>query len=163
MSALRAGELVCERMTEPTLEGAFAALTEFLADDPHYLASRAVYGDGGPEATRNALAMFLERPDLGFVFVARRSGEVVAACVACYAISTSRGGLVVKLDDVTVRRAYLGLGAGTAMLEALKTHLRTLGVSRIDLGCHRDNRGAWKFYERHGFRPLNEERLACLL
>jgi ribosomal protein S18 acetylase RimI-like enzyme len=163
MSGLPGAELVCEPMTGRTLQGAFAVLTEFLSADPHYVASSAVYGDGGPAATRNALALFLERPELGFVFVARRGDDVVAACVVCYAISTSRGGLVVKLDDVTVRRADIGCGAGTAMLEALKSHLRAQGVSRIDIGCHRDNDGAWRFYERQGFLPLNEERLACLL
>jgi len=49
------------------------------------------------------------------------------------------------------------------MLSALAQHLRAAGVSRIDCGCHRDNEGAWRFYERMGFRPLDEERLAMLL
>ena len=146
-----------------TLPGALAVLTEFLTGDSHYLASSAVYGDSGPRAPRAALELFLARPELGFVFVARLDGEVVAACVACYAISTSRGGLVVKLDDVSVRRAHLGRGIGGRMLEALKDVLRAKGVSRIDIGCHRDNDGAWRFYERHGFQPLSEERLACLI
>jgi ribosomal protein S18 acetylase RimI-like enzyme len=156
-------ELVCEGMTEASLPGALAVLTEFLGDDPHYLASSAAYGDAGPGAAMAALRLFLQRPELGLVYVARRGDEILAACVACYAISTSRGGLVVKLDDVSVRGAYTGQGIGGRMLEALKDHLRAQGVSRIDCGCHRDNAGAWRFYERHGFRPLREERIACLL
>jgi ribosomal protein S18 acetylase RimI-like enzyme len=155
--------LVFEPMKAATIEGAFGVLTEFLGDDPHYLASSAVYGDAGPAATRTALQMFLARPELGFVFIARQGDDVVACCVVCYAISTSRGGLVVKLDDVSVRRALLGRGIGGRMLDALKARLRGEGVSRIDIGCHRDNDGAWRFYERQGFRPLDEERLACLL
>jgi ribosomal protein S18 acetylase RimI-like enzyme len=162
MSTARA-ELVCEVMTEATLPGALAVLMEFLKEDPHYLASSAVYGDAGSDATLAALRLFLERPELGLVYVARRADQVLAACVACYAISTSRGGLVVKLDDVSVKLAYAGQGIGGTMLEALKDHLRALGVSRIDCGCHRDNARAWRFYERHGFRPLHEERIACLL
>lgn len=158
-----AAELVCEPMTAATLPGALAVLTEFLTDDPHYLAASAVYGAAGPTATMAALRLFLERPELGLVYVARHGDEVVAAGVACYAISTSRGGLVVKLDDVSVKRAHTGQGIGGAMLEALKGHLRAQGVSRIDCGCHRDNEGAWRCYERHGFRPLHEERIACLL
>jgi len=155
--------LVCEPMTVATLAGALGVLTEFLGDDPHYRASSAAYGDAGPGATSAALRLFLERPELGFVYVARRGDEVVAACVVCYAISTSRGGLVVKLDDVSVTRAHTGQGIGGLMLEALKVDLKTRGVSRIDCGCHRDNTRAWRFYERHGFRPLHEERIACLL
>jgi ribosomal protein S18 acetylase RimI-like enzyme len=158
-----AAELVCEPMTAASLPSALAVLTEFLTDDPHYLASSAVYGDAGPAATIAALRLFLERPELGLVYVARRGDEVIAACVVCYAISTSRGGLVVKLDDVSVKRTHTGQGIGGAMLEALKVTLRAQGVSRIDCGCHRDNADAWRFYERHGFRPLHEERIACLL
>ncbi len=155
--------LRCEPMTARTLAGALAVLAEFLTDDPHYLASSTAYGDAGPEAMQRALRLFLARPELGFVFVARRGDDVVGMCVVCYAISTSRGGLVVKLDDVSVRRRDLGTGVGSAMLDALKAHLRAHAITRIDIGCHRDNGGAWRFYERHGFVALNEERLACLL
>jgi GNAT superfamily N-acetyltransferase len=163
MTAVAATQVVCEPMTATTLSGTLAVLTEFLTEDSHYLASSGVYGDSGPGATRAALEMFLARAELGFVFVARVGDEVVAACVACYAISTARGGLVVKLDDVSVRRSHLGRGIGGVMLGELKRVLRAKGVSRIDIGCHRDNEGAWRFYTRHGFRPLDEERLACLI
>ena len=158
-----AGGQVFEPMTAASLPGALAVLTEFLTDDPHYLASSAVYGDAGPAATMAALRLFLQRPELGMVYVARRGDEVIAACVVCYAISTSRGELVVKLNDVSVKRAHTGHGIGGAMLEALKVALRAQRVSRIDCACHRDNAGAWRFYERHGFLPLHEERIACLL
>ena len=81
----------------------------------------------------------------------------------CRAISTSRGGLVAKLDDVTIGAGWQGRGVGGAMLEALAAHLRAEGAARIDTACHRDNAGAWRFYERLGFRPLDEERLALVL
>lgn len=155
--------IVCEPMTAATLPGALRVITEFLTADPHYLASSAAYGATDASTTAKALALFLARPELGFVWVAKEGDQVVAACVACYAISTTRGGLVIKLDDVSVLPDHLGRGIGTAMLDALKARLRTLDVSRIDIGCHRDNDGAWRFYERQGFVPLDEERLACVL
>jgi RimJ/RimL family protein N-acetyltransferase len=49
------------------------------------------------------------------------------------------------------------------MLEALAAELRRQAIGRIDTACHRDNAGAWRFYERLGFRPLDEERIALLL
>ena len=49
------------------------------------------------------------------------------------------------------------------MLADLVAFLRAEGMTRIDCGCHRANAGAWRFYERLGFRPLDEERLALLL
>ena len=52
---------------------------------------------------------------------------------------------------------------GSALLASLKEELRSHGVRRIDTSCHLENHAARRFYERHGFQPLHEERLACLL
>ncbi len=135
----------------------------FLQADPHYLDVAATYGDGGSEALGRALDLFIARPELGFVWMGRRGGEVVGCCVACFAISTSRGTLVAKLDDVNVRPGLEGQGIGSAMLSSLKEELRRAGVTRIDTATHFDNPGARRFYERHGFGSLREERLSCLL
>ena len=80
-------------MTAATKADARALLGAFLGDDEHYLASAAVYGDGGPEALDRALDLFLERPELGFVWLAWAGDVAVGACVVCRAISTSRGGV----------------------------------------------------------------------
>lgn len=144
----------------PAAESLFLA---FLQQDAHYLDVANVYGDGGPEALRRALEMFVARPELGFVWMAREGAEVVACCVICYAISTSRGSLVAKLDDVNVRPGLEGRGIGGAMMDALKEELRRSRVTRIDTATHFDNPGARRFYERHGFASLREERMSCLL
>jgi GNAT superfamily N-acetyltransferase len=154
-------------MSAATRAEAFTLLADFLQGDDHYLASSAAYGGGGRDTLGRALDLFLARPELGFVWLAHAAAggapSAVGACVACYAISTSRGTLVAKLDDVTVARGWQGRGIGGAMLAALGGELRAHGVTRIDTACHRDNGGAWRFYERLGFRPLDEERIALLL
>jgi RimJ/RimL family protein N-acetyltransferase len=154
-------------MNAATRSDAQALLGEFLEGDSHYRRSSVVYGDGGPDALARALDLFLARPELGFVWLAfgERGGErvPVGACVVCRAISTSRGAIVAKLDDVTIARGWQGRGVGAAMLGALCEALRADGISRIDTACHRDNEGAWRFYARLGFRPLDEERIALLL
>ena len=161
------GALHCAPMAAATRSHARALLGAFLSDNEHYRASAAVYGDGGAAALDRALDLFVARPDVGFVWLAHTGqGETlvtVGACVACYAISTSRGSLVVKLDDVTIHADWQGRGVGNGMLSALIAHLRAQGVTRIDCGCHRHNEGAWRFYERMGFRPLDEERIAMLI
>ncbi len=166
-ATVHAATLDCARMTATTLGEARELLGAFLADDAHYLASSAAYGDGGAEALDRALAMFVARPEIGFVWLAWASERgrrvAVGACVVCRAISTSRGGLVAKLDDVTIRAGWQGRGVGSAMLEALARELRREGAGRIDTACHRENEGAWRFYARLGFKPLDEERLAWLL
>jgi GNAT superfamily N-acetyltransferase len=154
-------------MNAATRASAQTLLAGFLEGDDHYRASSAVYGDGGREALGRALDLFLERPELGFVWLAfadENGARVpVGACVVCRAISTSRGTLVAKLDDVTIAPRWQGRGVGSSMLAALGDELRASGISRIDTACHRDNAGAWRFYERLGFRPVDEERIALLL
>ena len=158
-----AGEVRCARMARADLEDAYGLFLAFLQQDPHYLDVAGVYGDAGPGALRRALDLFLARPELGFVWVARRGAEVVGCCVVCYAISTSRGAIVARLDDVNVRPGLEGQGVGSAMMAALKEELRAHGVERIDTATHFDNPGARRFYERHGFASLREERMSCLL
>ena len=157
----------CAPMTGATRAGAHALLASFLRDDAHYRASAAVYGDGGDTALVAALDLFLARPEIGFVWLAeiewQGAWQPVGACVVCRAISTSRGSLVAKLDDVTVHPAWQGRGIGGRMLDTLCEQVRLEGITRIDCGCHRENERAWRFYERLGFQALGEERLALLL
>ena len=150
-------------MAQAEADDAFALIHTFLSTDSHYLDSSPAYGGGGPDAVRKALALFVARPELGFVWLVYESGSAVACCVACYAISTTAGGIVVKLDDVSVLPGREGQGIGTFLVDSLKQELRTRGVKRIDTSCHRDNTRAYAFYERHGFLAVKEERLALLI
>lgn len=156
-------DVVCDVMTPATRAAAMHLLGGFLAQDAHYRASAAEYGDGGPDALARAIGLFLEYPEIGFVWLASSGGDFVGACVVCYAISTSRGTLVAKLDDVTIAPHAQRHGIGARMLAALVVHLRRAGIGRIDTACHRSNCGAWRFYERMGFRALDEERIALLI
>lgn len=155
----------CSAMTAATRDGAFRVLAAFLGGDVHYRESAVAYGDGGGEALGRALDLFLARPGLGFVWIAHAPAvpAVVGACVVCYAISTARGSLVAKLDDVAVDAGWQGRGVGSAMLAALAAHLRRRGVTRIDSSCHQGNAAALRFYARLGFRRLGEERIALIL
>ena len=157
----------CARMDAGTRNDARAILGAFLGADAHYLASSAAYGDGGPQALDRALDLFLARRDVGFVWLAHADGAgprtPIGACVVCYAISTSRGSLVAKLDDVHVAEGWQGRGVGRAMLVALFDVLRREGITRVDCACHRANAGAWRFYGQLGFLPLDEERIALLI
>lgn len=153
----------CMRMSRSSAAHARGLLGAFLESDAHYRASSVAYGDGGAEALDRAIELFLARPEIGFVWLAYHDDTPVGACVVCRAISTSRGSIVAKLDDVTIHPQWQGKGVGGAMLVQLRDHLHEEGMTRIDCGCHRDNEGAWHFYERLGFVPLDEERLALLI
>ena len=150
-------------MTDVDLGAAFGLLKDFLESDAHYRDSSSAYGDGGNDALTRALRLFLERPELGFVWLVFDGDRAVGCCVVCYAISTAAGALVAKLDDVCVLSGSEGRGIGTALIDSLRAELARRGVLRIDTSCHLGNQRARNFYLRLGFRPLNEERLALLL
>ena len=142
---------------------AFEMLSDFLRGDEHYLASSQAYGDKGLKGLNDALDLFLELPELGFVWMAFDEQGAAAVCVVCYAISTSMGSVVAKLDDVYVRKDRRGKGVGTELITQLKLHLKKESVSRIDVAVHFDNPEARRFYEQFGFVELQEERLASIL
>jgi ribosomal protein S18 acetylase RimI-like enzyme len=142
---------------------AFHMLTDFLSADEHYLASSQAYGDLGLKGLNDALDLFLERPELGFVWMGYDDQGVAGICVVCYAISTSMGAVVAKLDDVSVKEDRRSKGVGSELLEQLKEQLKKESVTRIDVAVHLENPEARRFYEKLGFVALNEERLSCLI
>jgi len=156
-------KLTCRKMTARDAKAAEALLSAFLREDEHYLGTSAVYGDKGPRALKSALRLFLTRPRLGFVWLAFADGAPAGVCVISYAISTSIGAVVGKLDDVFVADGFRGKGIGEAMLRALEKQLRKEKVKRIDTAVVTDNAGAARFYARMGYRALGEERLAKVL
>jgi len=155
--------ITCRKLTAPDVTDAYEMLQAFLNEDEHYLDSSKAYGDRGFQGLNDALDLFLERPELGFVWLAFDEDELAGVCVVCYAISTSMGAVVAKLDDVSVKADRRGKGIGSALLSELKEQLRKESVTRIDVAVHLQNPEARRFYERHGFVALNEERLACVI
>ena len=150
-------------MTAADVSDAFDMLRTFLSEDEHYRASSQAYGDRGFQGLNDALDLFLERPELGFVWIAYDELGAAAICVICYAISTSMGAVVAKLDDVSVKADRRGKGIGSALLQQLKEQLRKESVTRIDVAVHMHNPHARRFYENLGFAALDEERLACVI
>lgn len=155
--------ITCRKMTAADVSDAFEMLSAFLNEDKHYLASSKAYGDRGLQGLNDALDLFLEQPELGFVWTAYDEEGLAGICVVCYAISTSMGAVVAKLDDVSVKPDRRGKGIGSALLEQLKDQLRKESLARIDVAVHVDNPDARRFYETLGFVGLNEERLACVI
>ncbi len=86
--------ITCRKMTAPDVADAFQMLRVFLSEDEHYLASSKAYGDRGFQGLNDALDLFLEQPELGFVWLAYDDQGVSAVCVICYAISTSMGAVL---------------------------------------------------------------------
>jgi len=102
---------------------AFALMKRFRADE-------AAVGD--------ALALFVDRPDYGFVWLAYDDG-IPAGCVsAAFAISTETGGLVGAIRDLYVVADRRRRGIGSAMLATLHGRLDQLGVNRVEAAIPND-------------------------
>ena len=155
--------ITCRKMGAADVRVAFEMLSKFLSGDEHYLASSQAYGDLGLKGLNDGLDLFLERPELGFVWMAYDEDGAAAICVVCYAISTSMGSVVAKLDDVSVKADRRGTGVGSELIKRLKEQLRKESVTRIDVAVHLENPDARRFYEKAGFVRLNEERLSCVI
>ena len=155
--------ITCRKMSAADVRDAFEMLSDFLRGDEHYLASSEAYGDKGLRGLNDSLDLFLEQPELGFVWMAFDEQGAAGVCVVCYGISTSMGAVVVRLDDVYVKQDRRGKGAGSELITQLKEQLRKESVARIDVAVHFDNPEARRFYERFGFVQLHEERLASIL
>jgi len=83
-------------------------------------------------ALGDALALFVDRPDYGFVWLAYDDG-IPAGCVSvAFAISTEAGGLAASLHDLWVAPDRRRRGIGTALLVTLHGRLGQLGVTRIE-------------------------------
>jgi GNAT superfamily N-acetyltransferase len=83
-------------------------------------------------ALADALALFVDRPDYGFVWLAYED-DVPAACATVgFAISTETGGLVADVRDLWVAEERRRRGIGTALLATLHGRLDQLGVTQVE-------------------------------
>lgn len=56
---------------------------------------------------------------------------------------------------IDILPAYQNQGAGTVLINTLKSHLKNLGIAGIFLSVGKQNSGAIRFYKRNGFRVLD--------
>jgi GNAT superfamily N-acetyltransferase len=103
-------------MGGPERPDTFALMRPFRAD-------QAALGD--------ALALFVDRPDFGFIWLAYDDG-IPAACVSVsFAISSERGGLLAQLRDLWVAPERRRRGIGSALVATLHGRLDQLDVKRV--------------------------------
>lgn len=107
----------CRTMAGAERLDAFALMKRFRTDE-------AALGD--------ALALFVDRPDYGFVWLAYDDG-IPAGCVSvAFAISTEHGGLLAVLRDVWVEPGRRRRGIGSALIATLHGRLDQLDVRSVE-------------------------------
>ena len=122
---------------------AFSLMRRFRADE-------AALGD--------ALALFIDRPDYGFVWLAYDDG-IPAACVsAAFAISTESGGVVADLRDLWVTEDRRRRGIGSALIATLHGRLAHLDVTSIEAWAA-DDPALRGFFEARGYTTTSGARV----
>jgi GNAT superfamily N-acetyltransferase len=100
-----------------------------------------------------ALALFVDRPDYGFIWLAYDDG-IPAACVsAAYAIATETGGLVAALRDLWVVPDRRRRGIGTALIATLHGRLDQLDVTRVEASLPNDP-ALRSFFSARGYTDI---------
>ena len=104
-------------MAGPERFDAFSMMKRFRTDE-------ALLGD--------ALSLFVDREDLGFVWLAYRDDSPVGCCSVGYVIGTDAGGVIAVVRDIYVRPEHRRQGVAKAMLASLAERVNGIDVRRID-------------------------------
>jgi GNAT superfamily N-acetyltransferase len=83
-------------------------------------------------ALGEALTLFVERPDYGFVWLAYLDDHPTACVSVALGIDTETGGLIATLRDLYVLPERRRSGIGSALLVTLEARLDQLGVTRVE-------------------------------
>lgn len=131
-------------MGGPERYDAFALMKQFRPDE-------AALGE--------ALALFVDRPDYGFIWLAYEEGKPAACISVSFAISTETGGVVAQLHDLWVDAERRRRGLGTALVTTLNARLAQLEVTRIDASLPGDGR-LRAFFTARGYTDIGGTRFS---
>ena len=126
----------CRTMASAERYDAFALMERFRTDT-------AALGE--------ALSLFIDRPDFGFVWLAYLDDHPAACVSASLGIDSETGGLVATLRDLFVLPQRRRNGIGSALLVTLQARLEQLGVTRVEAVCGRDP-SLRPFFEARSYR-----------
>lgn len=115
----------------------------------------------GVEVLARRLADLLARPET----VAVLAGQPpVGTALVTLRPNVWYEGPVALLDELYVVPGRRGEGAGAAMIALLLATARTQRVERVEINVDEGDVAARRFYERHGFSPVDQdsgERALC--
>ncbi len=107
---------------------------------PERVDAFALYRQFRPDEQRlgAALALFAEREDYGFVWLAYGEDAPVGCCSVGYTISTLAGGVTALVRDLYVVPAARRRGVATALLATLTARLAAVSIVRMEIAAGGD-------------------------
>lgn len=104
----------------------------------------------------DVLSMLFCPPPRAFCDIAEADGEAVGFALWFYSVSTYEGHHGIYLEDLYVRPAARGKGAGVALLAGLARRCRDEGLRRMEWAVLNWNAPAIAFYDRLGATTKSE-------
>lgn len=104
-----------------------------------------------PEAHERGLALILEQPQRGRIFVLRNDDQIFGMVNLLFTISTALGGLVILLEDFVIHPNHRGQGYGTLLLDYVKNFAKQKKFKRITLLTDKMGTESQSFFQKEGF------------
>jgi GNAT superfamily N-acetyltransferase len=104
-----------------------------------------------PEAHERGLALILEQPNRGRIFVLRNDDRIFGMVNLLFTISTALGGLVILLEDFVIHPNHRGQGYGTLLLDYVKDFAKQKKFKRITLLTDKLSSESQNFFQKEGF------------
>ena len=108
-----------------------------------------------PEAHERGLALILEQPNRGRIFVLRNDDRIFGMVNLLFTISTALGGLVILLEDFVIHPNHRGQGYGTLLLDYVKDFAKQKNFKRITLLTDKMSSESQNFFQKEGFAHSN--------
>jgi RimJ/RimL family protein N-acetyltransferase len=107
------------------------------------------------EAQERGLALILEQPGRGRIFVVRNDTRIIGMVNLLFTISTAMGGFVILMEDVIVHPAHRGQGYGTMLLDQVIEFAKQKDFKRITLLTDKISAESQNFFRKNGFEYSN--------
>lgn len=103
------------------------------------------------DAHARGLALILEQPNRGRIFVLRSGERIFGMVNLLFTISTAMGGLVILLEDFVIHPNHRGQGYGSMLLDYVADFAKNKGFKRITLLADKMGSDSQNFFKKEGF------------
>jgi ribosomal protein S18 acetylase RimI-like enzyme len=107
------------------------------------------------DVQERGLALILEQPSRGRIFVVRNDTRIIGMVNLLFTISTAMGGFVILMEDVIVHPAHRGQGYGSMLLDHVVEFARQKDFKRITLLTDKISAESQNFFRKNGFEYSN--------
>jgi len=103
------------------------------------------------EAHERGLALILEQPNRGRIFVLRNDDRIFGMVNLLFTISTAVGGLVILMEDFVIHPNHRGQGFGSMLLDYVVDFAKKKNFKRITLLADKMGSDSQHFFKKEGF------------